>query len=126
MAPRTVLIIDDDSDIREIVQLALEMQPGWQVVGEGAGENAVARAVDVRPDGILLDVNLEGMDGPATLAALRSDDRTRAIPVVFLTANTREAEVDHLRGLGADGVLAKPFDPLALGEQVARVMRWSK
>lgn len=126
MAPRTVLIIDDDSDIREIVQLALEMQPGWQVVGEGAGENAVARAVDVRPDGILLDVNLEGMDGPATLAALRSDDRTRAIPVVFLTANTREAEVDHLRGLGADGVLAKPFDPLALGEQVARAMRWSK
>ena len=124
MTPRTVLIVDDDPDIREIVQLALEMQPGWQVVGEAAGENAVARAVDVRPDVILLDVNLEGMDGPATLATLRGDERTRTIPVVFLTANTRETEVDRLRRLGADGVLAKPFDPLALGAQVARAMRW--
>ena len=124
MADRTVLIVDDDSDVREIVQFALEMQPGWKVVGEPAGENAVARAAGVRPDLILLDVNLEGMDGPATLRALRDDDRTRAIPVLFLTATSRAAEIDHLRSLGANGVLAKPFDPLTLGAQVAREMRW--
>jgi CheY-like chemotaxis protein len=124
MTERTVLIVDDDSDIREIVQFALEMQPGWKVVGEQAGENAVERAVAVRPDVILLDVNLEGMDGPATLGALRADDRTAGIPVLFLTANNRPADVDRLQALGAKGVLAKPFDPLALGSQVSRAMHW--
>ena len=123
---RTVLIVDDDADIREIVQFALEMQPGWSVVGEAEGENAVVRAADARPDVILLDVNLAGMDGPATLAALRADPRTASIPVLFLTANTRDADVERLRALGADGVLAKPFDPLSLGSQVAREMRWTE
>ena len=124
MTERTVLIVDDDSDIREIVQLALELQPGWKVIGESAGENAVARATEVRPALILLDVNLDGMDGPATLKALRADERTAAIPILFLTANTRPADVQRLRALGANGVLAKPFDPLALGAQVAREMGW--
>ena len=126
MNEHTVLIVDDDADIREIVQFALELQPGWRVVGEPDGENAVARAVESRPDVILLDVNLAGMDGPATLAALRGDARTSAIPVLFLTANTRDADIERLRALGANGVLAKPFDPLALGSQVAREMRWTE
>jgi CheY-like chemotaxis protein len=126
MTDRTVLIVDDDSDIREIVQFALEMEPGWKVVGEARGENAVVRALETRPDVILLDVNLEGMDGPATLDALRADDRTQDIPILFLTGNTRQPDVDRLRALGAHGVLAKPFDPLALSAQVAREMRWSE
>ena len=125
MPERTVLIVDDDADIREIVQMALEMEPGWSVVGEPAGENAVARAVETTPDVILLDVNLEGMDGPATLATLRADARTAAIPVLFLTGSTRDAEVERLRALGANGVLAKPFDPLTLGRSVARAMGWA-
>lgn len=124
MTERTVLIVDDDSDIREIVQFALEMQPGWKVVGEPAGENAVARAIELNPDVILLDNHLEGMDGPATLSALRADDRTKTIPVIFLTGSSRPAEVERLRALGAQGVLAKPFDPLALGAQVAREVGW--
>jgi CheY-like chemotaxis protein len=124
MTERTVLIVDDDADIREIVQMALEFQPGWSVVGESKGENAVARAVELAPDVILLDVNLEGMDGPSTLAELRADQRTSRIPVLFLTGATRPAEVERLRGLGADGILAKPFDPLTLRSDVAREMRW--
>jgi two-component system OmpR family response regulator len=124
MIARKILVVDDDADIREIVQLSLEMQPGWSVQGEAAGERAVERAVALAPDLILLDVNLEGMDGPATLAALRADSRTAAVPVLFLTGTTREAEVEHLRTLGANGVLAKPFDPLSLGSQVARAMHW--
>lgn len=126
MPPRTVLIVDDDADIREIVQFALELDPDWKVVGEAEGERAVDRAVETRPDVILLDVNLAGMDGPATLAALRADSRTAGIPVLFLTANTRPADVERLRDLGATGVLAKPFDPLSLGIQVRREMRWTE
>lgn len=125
MPPRTVLIVDDDADIREIVQFALELDPDWRVFSEPAGERAVERAVETRPDVILLDVNLVGMDGPTTLAALRADNRTLGIPVLFLTANTRSADVERLRALGANGVLAKPFDPLSLGGQISREMRWT-
>lgn len=122
---RTVLIIDDDDDIREIVQFALELEAGWTVLSEAAGNRAVERAATERPDVILLDVNLVGMDGPTVLAALRADDRTGDIPVIFLTANTRSSDTDRLRALGAIAVLAKPFDPLTLGSQVAAAMDWS-
>jgi CheY-like chemotaxis protein len=124
MTERTVLIVDDDADIREIVQFSLELQPGWKVIGEASGENAVGRAAEIGPDVILLDVNLEGMDGPATLAALRADARTSGIPVLFLTGTTRQPDVDRLRSLGASGILSKPIDPLSLGSQISRELRW--
>jgi CheY-like chemotaxis protein len=125
MPSRTVLIVDDDADIREIVRFALELEPGWTVIGEERGEAAVDRAADLRPDVILLDVNLEGMDGPATLAAVCSDPRTAGIPVLFLTGVSRPADIERLRGLGARGVLAKPIDVLTLGASIAREVGWS-
>ena len=93
-------------------------------MGEGNGDNAVARAVEVGPDVILLDVNLGQQDGATVLAALRADARTTGIPVLFLTANVRAADVARLRALGA-GVLAKPFDPLTLGAKIAAEMGWA-
>jgi CheY-like chemotaxis protein len=125
MPSRTVLIVDDDADIREIVQFALELEPGWKVIGEARGEAAVDRAVEARPDVILLDVNLEGMDGPATLAALSGDSRTSGIPVLFLTGFSRPADIEPLRSLGARGVLGKPIDVLNLGASIAQEMGWS-
>lgn len=125
MTTRSILVIDDDDDIRDIVQFSLEIEPGWTVVGDPAGERAVNLAAETRPDVILLDVNLSGMDGPTVLAALRADDRTRSVPVIFLTANTRPADVDRLRALGAAAVIAKPFDPLALAGQVSAAMGWT-
>jgi CheY-like chemotaxis protein len=125
MPSRTVLIVDDDADIREIVQFALELEPGWKVIGEARGEAAVERAAELRPDVILLDVNLEGMDGPATLAALAADQRTSGIPVLFLTGFSRPDDIDRLRGLGARGVLGKPIDVLSLGASIASEVGWS-
>lgn len=124
MTTRTILVIDDDDDIRDIVAMSLELASGWQVLGEARGADAVSRAAEVNPDAILLDVNLGDVDGPTVLAALRADSRTREIPVVFLTAKVRPAEVGQLRALGA-GVLAKPFDPLTLHEQVGRELGWT-
>jgi two-component system OmpR family response regulator len=73
-------------------------------------------------EAIVLDVMMPGLDGPGTLARLRADPRTAKVPVVFLTAKAMPAEVARLRELGAVGVLVKPFDPMALSGDLARVL----
>lgn len=121
----TLLLIDDDDDIREIAQLSLELGAGWTILAAASGEEGVALARDRKPDAILLDVMMPVLDGPATLAKLREDERTRDIPVVFLTAKARPAERDRLAGLSVSGVLAKPFDPVQLPEQISNVLGWT-
>jgi CheY-like chemotaxis protein len=123
---KTLILIDDDDDIREIAQLSLEVGAGWTVFPASSGAEGIALAVQKHPDAILLDVMMPSMDGPATLAQLRADDRTRKIPVVFLTAKARPAERDRLAGLDVSGVLAKPFDPMALADQLRATLGWTE
>jgi CheY-like chemotaxis protein len=121
--PRRVLVVDDEVDIREIAQLALEGVAGWEVTTAATGAEAVERAAADRPDAILLDVMLPGMDGPTTLEALRGRAESRDIPVVFLTAKVQPAELRRLEALAA-GVVAKPFDPMTLAAEVAQRVGW--
>lgn len=121
---RTVLLVDDDDDIREVAQLSLELGAGWSIITARSGEEGIALARDHTPDAILLDVMMPLLDGPATLARLRADERTRNIPVVFLTAKARPSEHERLTGLGVAGVLSKPFDPMTLPRQVCDVLHW--
>jgi CheY-like chemotaxis protein len=123
---KTLLLIDDDDDIREIAQLSLELGAGWTIHSEASGEAGVATAARIRPDAILLDVMMPVLDGPGTLARLREDERTKDIPVLFLTAKARPAERDRLAGLSVAGVLAKPFDPMTLADQVRNALGWSE
>lgn len=122
---KTLLVIDDDDDIREIAQLALELGASWTVLTAASGLEGVTAAAAGHPDAILLDVMMPGVDGPATFELLQRGEMTRAIPVVFLTAKSRPAERERLLGLGASGVLAKPFDPMTLSEQVATLLGWA-
>ena len=121
---KTLLVIDDDDDIREIAQLTLELGASWQVVTARSGSEGVEIAKASRPDAILLDVMMPALDGPGTLELLRTDARTRDIPVVFLTAKVRPTERERLMRLGVAGVLAKPFDPVALPKQIAALLGW--
>jgi CheY-like chemotaxis protein len=89
------------------------------------GRDGLERARLAQPDAILLDVMMPDLDGPSTLAELRADPATRAIPVLFLTAKTQAAERSRLVELGADGILTKPFDPLKLAGEVAATLRWT-
>jgi two-component system OmpR family response regulator len=109
-----ILVVDDEPDIRRIARLSLARLGGMEVIEASNGDEGLSRAREERPDAILLDVMMPGRDGPSTLAALRADAVTAAIPVVFLTAKAMKAEVDRLRSMGATGVLTKPFDPLTL------------
>jgi two-component system, OmpR family, alkaline phosphatase synthesis response regulator PhoP len=68
---------------------------------------------------------MPGMDGPATLAALRADPVTSEIPVVFLTAKVQASERSRLEGLGVAGVVAKPFDPMTLAQEISAALGWS-
>lgn len=117
-----VLVIDDESDIRRIAKLGLSRVGGMEVVEATGGLEGVRKAAEEKPDAILLDVMMPTLDGPSTLAALRSDPATAAIPVVFLTAKAMTAEVERLRGLGAAGVLTKPFDPMTLASDLRKLV----
>lgn len=109
-----ILYVDDEADIREIASLALGIDPDLEVRTAASGTEAIATAKEWRPELILLDVMMPGMDGPATLAALSGDAATSSIPVVFITARTQASDVARFHSLGAAGVIAKPFDPMEL------------
>ena len=113
-----ILHVDDEPDIREVVEMSLGLDPAFTTRNCGSGKEALVVAAEWMPDFILLDVMMPVMDGPATLAQLRSNDRTANIPVIFMTARAQACEVDHFRALGAVGVIAKPFDPMTLSASV--------
>ncbi len=115
---RTVLYVDDEPDIREIVQIALGLTRDLAVHTAQSGEEALMLTRALRPDLVLLDVMMPGLDGPGTLSRMREDPDTVAIPVIFMTAKAMPKEVAVLMEMGALGVIAKPFDPMRLGAQV--------
>ena len=121
---RRILVVDDEEDMREATRLSLEIIAGWEVLTAASGEDALRSAAAARPDAVLLDFRMPGMDGPATLRALRDDPATRPIPVIMLTAVSQPDELQRLREAGADGVIAKPFEPMELHLRIARALGW--
>lgn len=119
----SLLYVDDDPDIREIVELSLGLDGSIKVCTSAGGEHALETMRDLRPDLVVLDVMMPGMDGPAILQRMRADPELMTIPVIFMTAKADPREVAHFRGLSAIGVIAKPFDPMSLGSQVRTL--WS-
>ena len=113
-----VLVVDDDDSIREVATLALELVGGWRVSSAGSGALALVTARREQPDVILLDVMMPGMDGLATLAALRKDPATAATPVVLMTAKAATGDEPEWQGLDVIGVIAKPFDPMLLALRI--------
>ena len=119
---RTVMLVDDEPDIRKIGELSLKHVGGWEVQLVGWGAEAIVLAAAAPPDVILLDVMMPEMDGPTTLVRLREQAATAAIPVIFMTAKVQKYEVDRYRELGAAGVIGKPFDPMTLAADVRRIL----
>jgi CheY-like chemotaxis protein len=125
MTAKRILVIDDEDDIREVAQLCLETVGGWEVMTAGSGTEGLAKAETDAPDAILLDVMMPGMDGPTTFQKLQENQATQDIPVILLTAKVQAAEQRKFAELGVKAVLTKPFDPLMLANQVAKVLGWS-
>ncbi len=117
-----ILIVDDDEDILAVTELALCAVVKWQVILARSGREALDEARKAAPDVILLDVMMPGMDGTTTLAKLREDPATAKIPVIFLTAKVQKHDLERYQTLGALGVIRKPFDAMALPDEVRRLV----
>lgn len=120
---RHILYIDDDPDIQAVAQVALEMIGGYRMTMCLHPQQALSLALEHAPDLILLDVVMPGMDGPQTLATLHADERCKAIPVIFMTGRAQDDERARWMSLGVLGVIAKPFDAMALAGQIETI--WS-
>lgn len=122
MAKRSILVIDDEKDILKLIQYNLEKE-GYQVTTAATGEAGVEAARRVRPDLIVLDLMLPGMDGLEACRILKSDKAMRSVPVIMLTA--KSSEVDQVVGLelGAADYVAKPFSVKVLLARVKNALR---
>lgn len=109
-----ILVVEDEPDIQVISRMALEAVGGFTVQICASGAEALQFAPAFVPDLILLDVMMPGMDGPATLKALREIPRMSTTPVIFMTAKVQPSELAQYMAMGAMDVIAKPFDPMAL------------
>jgi two-component system OmpR family response regulator len=109
-----ILLVEDEADIRTVATLTLQAVGSFTVASVSSGHEALETAPTFVPDLILLDVMMPGLDGPATLRALRAQPQTAEIPVMFVTAKVQPQEVAELRALGALGVITKPFSPMTL------------
>ena len=117
-----ILYVDDEPDIREIAQLALSLDPDFEVRTASSGGHAIGIVSDWMPDLVLLDVMMPGMDGPTTLASFRQRPETATLPVVFVTARAQPRDMQNFATLDAIGVIAKPFDPMTLASRVRELL----
>jgi two-component system phosphate regulon response regulator PhoB len=122
MSKGTVLVIDDEKDLIELVRYNLDKE-GFDVVAAGDGPSGLEIATRHKPNLVVLDLMMPGMDGLEVCRRMRGDERTRRIPVIMLTA--KAAEADRIVGLelGADDYITKPFSPRELVARVKAVLR---
>ncbi len=117
----TVVLAEDDPDIQLVARLSLK-RAGFIVTVVGNGQEALDAIRAQPPDVVLLDWMMSELDGPETCSQLKADPATAAIPVIFLTAKSQEAEIQRGLSLGAAGYVTKPFDALSLGQQVKDIV----
>lgn len=122
---RRVLVVDDSALIRHAATLALERISGFEVLTAGSAEDGLAAAASAEPDAILLDLVLPGTDGMAVARQLAACPSTRSIPVVMMTATDPDAFGRLLDSVPACGLIAKPFEVTALGDQLRSLLGWS-
>lgn len=113
-----IMLVEDEPDIQKVAVLALEAVGGFEVKVCSCGQEALETIADYSPDLVLLDVMMPNMDGPTTLKRLKEIPEFSNIPVVFMTAKVQPHEVEEYIAMGAVTVIAKPFNPMTLAEQV--------
>lgn len=111
MANRTVLVVEDNDMNMQLVEYLLE-EGGYQIVKAASGEEAltITRDSGSPPDLILMDIHLPGMDGLSVVREMKSNGRTKTIPILALTAHAMRGDKDRFLEAGCDGYISKPID----------------
>ncbi|MBW2466407.1 MAG: response regulator transcription factor [Deltaproteobacteria bacterium] len=122
MHQKQILVVEDEEDILELVVFNLKKE-GYQVIGVSSGEEALHEARYQTPDLIVLDLMLPGVDGFDVCKSLKSDPKTKAVPVIMLTARSEESDIVVGLELGADDYLTKPFSPRELIARIRAILR---
>lgn len=117
-----VLIIDDEEDFRTVASSCLGLLNGAEVLEAGSGQEGIKIACDEKPDVILLDLCMPGMDGTKTLENLRKEPEASDVPVIFCTTKGMFEQFEEMKAMGALAVITKPFDPLRLYDQINTIL----
>ena len=112
--------VEDDPDIRAIAELALVDVGGFDLTMFASGQEAVAGMSAARPELILMDVMMPGMDGFEAVRRLRDMEEFNNVPIFFMTAKAQVQDIDRYKDL-VSGVITKPFDPMSLGDDVRKL-----
>jgi len=122
MKIQKILLVDDDSNIQMIAQMGLEDRSDWNLVLASSGREALEKAVNEKPDIILLDIMMPGMDGKETFSKLKEQPTSANIPIIFMTAKVQTHEIETYLKMGASGVITKPFDPMTLSQDICKIV----
>jgi len=122
---KRILIVDDEDDIRDVVQVSLEEFGGWQTLTANSGTDGLQLAQSEIPDAILVDVSMPDMDGFELCRQLQANSTTQTIAVIVLTAKVLPSDRDRLNNLKIAGIITKPFDPVMIWQQVADLLGWA-
>lgn len=119
---RSVMLVDDDANIRLIARMSLEGLTSWSVLLASSGAEALEILKQEKPDLVLLDIMMPGMDGTTVFSKMQANAELSLIPVIFMTAKVQTHEVEAYLKLGASGVITKPFDPMTLPKDIGKIL----
>ncbi len=124
MKTKKILIVDNEEYIQEVTKICLETTTEWQVITASSGPEGIKQAEIEKPDAILLDVMMPGMDGITAFKNLQENYKTKEIPVIILTATIQTSDNYRYTDLGIKAAIAKPFNPLTLAQEISQVLGW--
>lgn len=126
MTGRTLLVIDDEAHLRELLQACLEDLAGWTALTAASGEEGLQLLQTHSVNAILLDVSMPGTDGIAVWEQLRANPATQSIPVILLTAKVLPSDRARFGQMGVAGVISKPIEPLTLTTEISETLGWDE
>jgi CheY-like chemotaxis protein len=125
MTSKTILVVDDEEHLRELVQACLEDLAGWNVLTVASGEECLQILQTEQVNAILLDVSMPGMDGVTVYDRLQENPATQATPVILLTAKVLPSDRAKFTQMGVTGIIPKPIEVTALAAEIAEILGWS-
>ncbi|WP_434686430.1 response regulator [Pseudanabaena minima] len=124
MLTKSILLIDDEPNLAQVIAVCLESFKGWKVQIANSGKAGLSIVESLKPDVILLDVMMPEMDGITVFQHLQQNLNTQKIPVILLTAKVQASDRARFAQLNIAGTIAKPFEPLQIADQIAQLLKW--